>query len=269
VSGYIGMAMAEFLGLQATDSSLLWRLPVTRDVCGGRDSIYGGCGLAASIEAAERHTGRPAVWATCQFLRPAHVGSTVDLHVTVSASGRAVSHTRVIGSVAGEEVFCSLISLGHRDFPAQGTWAKMPQVPGPQGLPPRYIRAANRGGVRERIEERAVTTDPNGIMREPNGRCAVWISMPGGIPGSASALALIGDEVSTGTSAVLEPDMQAPSIDNTLRVVSPKKCDWVLADVELRAAANGFAHGIVNLWSPDGVLLGIATQTGALRIRGT
>lgn len=40
-------------------------------------------------------------------------------------------------------------------------------------------------------------------------------------------------------------------------------------DVELRAAARGFAHGIVNLWSPNGELLAIATRTGALGVRGT
>ena len=63
--------------------------------------------------------------------------------------------------------------------------------------------------------------------------------------------------------------MQAPSIDNTLRVVRPRACEWVLAEIDLHAAERGFAHGTVNLWTPDGELLGIASQTGALRIRGT
>ncbi|MBT6273571.1 MAG: hypothetical protein HOI95_05495 [Chromatiales bacterium] len=261
--------MQTFLGLSSTDDPNVWHLPVTRAICGGRDSIYGGCALAAAIEVIELLTGRPAVWATCQFLRPAHIGQTVELHAQISASGRAVSHARVIGFAQGKEVFACLISAGKRDFPAEGIWAKMPDVPGPEGLPARYIRSANRGGLRGRIEERAVTEDPTGIMRCPDGRAAVWITMPGGIAATASALALIGDEVSTGASAVIEPDMQAPSIDNTLRVVQPRACEWVLADIELRAAGNGFAHGIVNLWSPDGHLLGIALQTGALRIRGT
>jgi acyl-CoA thioesterase len=263
------MDVRDFLGLEPTGTSDRFRLPVTRDICGGRDSIYGGCGLAAAIEAAEAHTGRPTAWATCQFLRPAHAGSVVDLRVEVPASGRAVSHARVLATVDDQEVFATLISLGERDFPAGGVWISMPEVPGPEGLPARYIRAENKGGFRERVTELSVTDDPDGIMRNPEGRCAVWITLPGGVPGTASALALIGDEVSTGTSAVIEPDMQAPSIDNTLRVVSPKATDWVLADIELRAVARGFAHGVVNLWSRDGELLGIATQTGAIRIRGT
>ncbi|MCH9670018.1 MAG: thioesterase family protein [Gammaproteobacteria bacterium] len=263
------MSIREFIGLNATSDPDVWDLPVERAICGGRDSIFGGVALGAAIEVAEARTGRPATWSTCQFLRPAHVGQTVRLRIEVSAQGRAVSHTRVIGVADGKEVFISLVSVGERDFPATGVWATKPDVPGPEGLPSRYILASNKGGFREQIDERAVTDDPNGIMRTPDGRCALWITMPGGIPACAGALALIGDEVSTGTSAVMEPDMQAPSIDNTLRIVQPAQCDWVLADVELRAAARGFAHGIVNLWSPTGQLLGIATQTGALRLRGT
>ena len=263
------MDVFSFLGMEPTDDSARFRLPVSRDICGGRDSIYGGCALAAAIEAAEAHTGRPTAWAACQFLRPAHLDSVIDLRVEVPASGRAVSHARVVAMVGDEEVCATLISLGERDFPAQGVWQTMPQVPGPEGLPARYIRAQNKGGIRERITELAVTDDPAGIMRNPDGRCAVWITLPGGIPASASALAIIGDEVSTGTSAVIEPDMQAPSIDNTLRVVQAKACDWVLADVELRAVARGFAHGVVNLWSQDGDLLAIAEQTGVIRVRGT
>lgn len=263
------MNIRNFLDLTPTSIETIWQLPVTRSICGGRDSIYGGCGLAASIEIIESLTQRPTVWATCQFLRPAHLGRTVTLTAQISASGRAVSHARVIGTVDDKEVFITLVSTGQRNFPTTATWAKMPVVAGPEGLPPRYIRGSHKGGIREFIEERAVTDNADGIMHAPSGRCAVWIRLPDGIPAAASALALIGDEVSTGTSAVIEPDMQAPSIDNTLRVVTLQECEWVLADIDLRAAANGFAHGFVNLWSPQGVLLAVASQTGALRIRGT
>ena len=263
------MKIEEFLRLTPSGTAGSWLMPVRRELCGGRDSIFGGCALAASIEVAERETERPLIWATCQFLRPAHLDSVVTLSCVTSAAGRAVSHVRVIGTVGGEEMFICLLSTGRRSYPAQATHARMPDVPGPEGLPPRYILGKQRGGIRETLVELAVTHDPRGIMRSDDGRAAVWITLPDGIPESASALALIGDEVSTGTSAVVHPDAQAPSIDNTLRVVRPKATPWVLADIEVRAIANGFAHGIVNLWSPDGELLGIAEQTGALRIRGT
>jgi acyl-CoA thioesterase-2 len=263
------MNVREFLNLGPSSESGVWLLPVHAGICGGRDSIYGGCALAAAIEAVEAEVERPVIWATCQFLRPAFVDSVVRLEVTVSAAGRAVSHVRVIGSVDGQELFICLLSAGERNHPATGIHAVMPDVPGPEGMPPRYILGGNRGGIRESLIERAVTDDPDGIMQSDDGRSAVWITLPGGVPAGASAMALIGDEVSTGTSAVVHPDTQAPSIDNTLRMVSLSESPWVLADIEVRAMARGFAHGIVNLWTPDGQLLAIAEQTGALRTRGT
>jgi acyl-CoA thioesterase len=263
------MDVHEFLGLEPGPDPSRWRLPVTRGICGGRESIYGGCGLAAAVEAAEAATGRPLAWGACQFLRPAHLGSVVDLRVDVLASGRAVTHGRVVATVEDQEVFATLVSLGERDFGAERVWPVMPDVPPPERCPPRYIRAENKGGFRERVTELAVTDDPDGMMRSTDGRCALWVTMPGGLPARASALALFADDVSAGVSAAVEPDAQAPSLDNTVRVVAPRACDWVLADVEVRAVARGLAHGTVNLWSADGHLLAVAGQTGVMRIRGT
>ena len=263
------MDMHEFLGMEPGADPTRWRLPVTRGICGGRDSIYGGCAVAAAIEAAESATARPLAWAACQFLRPAHLGSVIDLRVDVLAAGRAVSHGRVVATVDGQEVFATLVSSGERSFDVERVWPTMPDVPPPERCPPRYIRAENKGGLRERVVERAVTEDPDGIMRSSDGRCALWVTMPGGLPARASALALVGDDVSAGVSAAVEPDAQAPSLDNTVRIVRAQACEWVLADVEVRAVARGLAHGTVNLWSPDGHLLAVAAQTGVMRIRGS
>lgn len=261
--------MIEFLGLESTAEPTRWLLPVERPICGGRDAVYGGCALAAAVEAAERMAGRPLAWAACQFLRPAHVGSVVELSVSIPAAGRAISHGRVVATVEGQEVFMTLVSVGERSFPATGVWATAPPAPAPETCPPRYIRAANKGGFRERIEERAVTDSSDGIVRSEDGRSSWWVRLPGGVPAAASALASLGDMLSTGVSAVLEPDAQAPSLDNTIRVVRPVACDWVLAEVEVRAVERGLAHGTVNLWSPAGELLAVTAQTGAVRIRGT
>lgn len=260
--------MLEFLGLTRTEASGIWHLPVTRAICGGRDAIYGGAALAAALEVAERESGRPTVWTACHFLRPALVDATVTLQWVSGAVGGRVTHGRVIGSANDEELFCVMVSLGNRPHPARGVACRMPEVPDPEDCPPRYIRDGFLGGIREVMLERAVTDDPTGVMHSTDGRAAVWITLPGGIPGTASAMALIGDEVSTGTSAVVHPDAQAPSIDNTLRILTPKATEWVLADIEVRAMDRGFAHGLVNLWSQDGRLLAIAEQTGALRTRG-
>lgn len=261
--------IAQFLGLRRDSPDERWSMVVAPSLCGGRGSIFGGCALAAAIEAAERQLARRTTWAACHFLGPSYEGKRLEIDVNELSRGRGVSHARVTGWSDGREVFSCAMALGERSFEANGTWAKMPRVPPPETQPHRYILDGHRGGIRETLEERAVTEDPSGVMHGPDGRAAVWVRLSDGVPGCASALALIGDEVSTGTTAVVHRDAQAPSIDNTLRVISTRACDWVLADIEIRAISRGFAHGIVNLWSPDGELLAIAEQTGALRIRGS
>ena len=63
-----------FLGLEATDDPLRWRLPVTPAVSTPGRFLYGGCGLAAGIVALEAAAERPTVWATAQYLTYAPTG---------------------------------------------------------------------------------------------------------------------------------------------------------------------------------------------------
>ena len=113
--------VGDFLGLEPTADPSRWSLPVSSGICGGRDAIYGGCALGAAIEVAEAATGRPLVWAACQFLGPSHLDSTIDLEMVVGAEGRAVTHGRVVASVDGRETFVALVSLGERPFEADHT----------------------------------------------------------------------------------------------------------------------------------------------------
>ncbi|MDQ1356726.1 MAG: hypothetical protein QOG44_1099, partial [Acidimicrobiaceae bacterium] len=39
--------------------------------------MFGGCGLAAGVAAMEHASGRPAIWATAQYLSYAPTGSVV------------------------------------------------------------------------------------------------------------------------------------------------------------------------------------------------
>jgi acyl-CoA thioesterase len=90
----------------------------------------------------------------------------------------------------------------------------------------------------------------------------MWATLPGGDPATASALAIVGDTVSAGVAATLEDDLRARSIDNSIRVVQPRECDWVLGDIQVDGAADGLAHGTVRLWTPDGHLLAVTGQSG-------
>ena len=53
-----------FFGLRPTEDPSRWQLPVVPRLCSGMGALFGGAGLGASVEALERVTGRPLVWAT-------------------------------------------------------------------------------------------------------------------------------------------------------------------------------------------------------------
>ncbi|MDH3678356.1 MAG: thioesterase family protein [Acidimicrobiia bacterium] len=222
-----------------------------------------GCGLAAMIEAAETFSGRPVAWATLQFVAGAAPPDVVRLEVDVLAAGRRMSQLRVTGTCDDRVVLAGLAALGRRESVAAGSWEAMPDVPPPEACANRrLVNEERRGGLRSRIEERMATTGDDGFLTAVDGRSALWVTMPGGVAPCASALAILGDDVSAGVAAAVGDDVRARSIDNTIRVVEPRATDWVLADVGVHAVADGLGHGNVNLWSRDGHLLAVSSQSG-------
>jgi len=53
---------------QSTDDPTRFRLAARKSLCTPFGFLYGGSGIAASVEAAERATGRPLLWITAQFI---------------------------------------------------------------------------------------------------------------------------------------------------------------------------------------------------------
>lgn len=253
----------EFLGLLPTDDPNHQRLPITDGIAGGRGALYGGCGLAAVVETAEAATGQPLTWAACQFVGGAAAPEVMDLHFEALVVGRRITQGRVTASVNGRIMLAALVALGTREFPVAGQWGPTPPpLPPAEQCPTRKMNEARRGGLRLRIDERSAWGDADGTMRARDGRSFLWATLPGGVPASASALAILGDAVSTGLAATLEDDLRARSIDNSLRVIQPRACDWVLVDTQVDGAADGLAHGSIRLWTPDGHLLGLTGQSG-------
>ncbi len=263
------MDVRSFLGLEPTDDPNHWRLPVTEGITGGRGALYGGCGLAAVIETAEGATGMPLTWGACQFAGGAQVPQTLDLRFEALVVGRRVTQGRVTATIedTGEVALAALVALGTREFPATGQWGPLPplaDLPKPEDCPPRKLRPERVGGLRPRIDERVASGEADGTVTAVDGRSYLWATFPGGLPASASALAVVGDGVSAGVAAALGGDLRARSIDNSIRVVQPRACEWVLVDTQADGAADGLAHGTVRLWTPDGHLLAVTSQSGLL-----
>jgi acyl-CoA thioesterase len=98
-----------------------------------------------------------------------------------------------------------------------------------------------------------------------DGRCALWVRLPGLLELSAATLAIVGDYVPMGISQALGQRAGGNSLDNTLRVARRVPTEWILADIRVHAIAGGFGHGLVHLWAEDGTLLGTASQSTIVR----
>jgi acyl-CoA thioesterase len=260
------MDAAQFLGLEATDEPHRWRLPVKSDVTSGMGALFGGVGLAAAVEAMERHTDRPLVWATAQYLSFARPPSVVDIEVVDAAVGHKTSQVRATGHVGDHEIFTVNAAMGQRDFPAEGTWAERPDVPPPEECPARPFDQRMKGRLMSRMEMRIAKGRTMDEFPGPpgDGRSALWARIPG-LDVSATCLSVLGDIVPFGISQSLGLRAGGNSLDNTIRMVRLVPTDWMLLDVRIHAIVNGFGHGLAHIWAEDGTLLATASQSAVVR----
>ena len=257
-----------FLGLKPRDrDGLQWRLEVTPGISAGGRFLFGGCGLAAGIEAMEQATGRPTVWAAAQYLSYAGVGSVLDLDVTLAVTGHQMTQARCVGRVGDQEIFTVNAALGERAFDHTGLWAQAPDVPPPSASPARVHPPELAGSVMGRVEARVAEgrqfTELDGTLG--SGRSALWCRMPELLEPSAAALAVLGDFVPSGIGQAIGLAAGGNSLDNTLRVVRVVPTDWVLVDLRIHAIDRGFGHGLAHLWAEDGSLLATASQSVIVR----
>jgi len=269
-----------FLGIEATDDPLRYRLPLRRALLTPGLFLFGGCGLGAGIEAMEQASGRPVVWATAQYLSFATLPGTLDLVVTLAVHGRATTQARCVATVIGEdgverEILTVNAALGSRHVDGEGSWAERPEVPEPEDCPHRRPFDIVKGTVMDAYEIRQASGRAWGPAALPEappprgpeaGRSAMWIRLPGGPRSTTSAdLAIVGDHVPSGLSTALGGMVGGNSLDNSLRVAATAITEWVLVDIRIHAVHAGFGHGLAHLWAQDGTLLGTASQSVIVR----
>jgi acyl-CoA thioesterase len=260
----------EFLGLEATDDPNRFRLPVVQSLCTWGGFLFGGAALGAALTALEIVTGRPAVWATAQYLSFAHPPDELEIEVTVPSAGMRLSQARAIAHVGDREILTVLAALGARPHDAAGSWAPYPEgVRAPDLSSAREFRSHNFHGesVMSRFDQRlARGRNPLGLDGTPgDGSSALWVRLPDDLEVSAAALAILGDFVPFGIGQALGIGAGGTSLDNTIRIASLVPTRWVLVDVFVHRVADGFAHGRVHLWSEDRTLLAIASQSAVVR----
>jgi len=262
---------AEWLGLQPTHNPHRWFLPVSPGVSTGHRFLFGGSGLGAGIAAMEATSGRPVVWATAQYLSFARTGSIMDIDVSLVVEGAKTTQARAVGHVGGTEILTVNAALGSRDVDVDGTWVTPPVVRPPDECPLRP-RSDDVQAIHSRLDQRWAVppegVDFGGHQGHGPGRTVVWTRLPELLEPGAATLSVLGDWVPMGINmATGRDDIAGNSLDNTLRVVNAHATEWYLLEIAIEAVQNGFGHGYQHIWSQDGVLLAVASQSVLLRRR--
>ena len=262
------MTARAFLGLQSTDDATRWRMPIAARVLTHAGAVQGGAAFAAAVEAMEAVTERPLVWASAQFLRHAGPSGTLDVDVSVEMSGRQTTQARARVHMDGTDVLSAWAALGARPYDGRGAWSSAPDVPSPGASGPPLFPPTGDGDITTHLDIRQAMGRTHAELdgRRGNGRWAAWcrrVDNAGAI--AAGDLAVIGDLSMLAFSDALGRRCTGNSLDNSLRIAGREGTGWVLLDVRVDAVHDGFGHAHAHLWSEEGSLLGISSQTLVLR----
>ncbi|MEM1333205.1 MAG: thioesterase family protein [Actinomycetota bacterium] len=233
--------------------------------------LYGGSGIAACAEAAERSTRRPVQWITAQYLGSPPPGAELDVDVTVDASGRSSSQTRVLvtDTATGDVVIAALAAHNVRPRGDEQAFGVAPDVPPPDEAEDFLEPFATDGHVSffDQLERKmaAGRMRPDDIGPRSDGSLAMWVRLRDGGIGSAATQGFVADVGPLAACIRLGIPLGGTSLDNTIRVVDAEPTEWVLFDMHVDGFARSVAHTTVRLWSDDGRLLGLAQQSAIIR----
>jgi len=185
-----------FLRLEQSHNPFRWTLPVERHLCTSGAFLFGGCGLAAAIAALEGTSGRPLVWAACQYLSFAKPGEVLDIDVTVAVEGHQTTQARAVGRVGNREIITVNAALGDRPGMPSAQFEAMPDVEPPTTHRQHVHRRAGDGWINDQLEQRLVkgreVRERDGTPGD--GQSLMWARIPDVIEGiDATALAILGD----------------------------------------------------------------------------
>jgi acyl-CoA thioesterase len=237
-----------------------WRFSLTTPLSRFDGKFYGGTGLAAATALMEAETGRRAIWATVQFASSTDVGAEIECEVEVLAGGRSTSQVRVTGSTSEGILFSALGATAEsRRGALEAQFGSPRSVPDPEHCDswrpaiPNIDRLTglSRGWL-EGLD-----------IRQVEGGLAYWMRMQGQQL-TRAALGFMADVVPSGVVRAAGRAGAGRSLDNSIRFGPDPTGDWLLVDIDPQLISGGYVHGAAKLWSQDGTLLGVASQTASL-----
>jgi acyl-CoA thioesterase len=225
---------------------------------------FGGALLGSMIESMEQCTGQKLVALTAQFLKTAKHGVPLTFKVDILAAGRAVSQVRASAHQDGSLLFTgSGVLASSSDALAAGCVGDCPVVRPAESSPARTYMKPIKGGLNDTVDIRIAETAAS--------RVRLWARCPAasGMPLGAALLAAFADHPPYGVGLLRGGEWYGITLDSTLRIAAPSAdldgASWVLLDIGFEAMGEQFGFATVNLWTTDGRLLGIGTQTLRLR----
>ena len=240
-------------------------LDLTGDLARFDGRLFGGAGLAASVAAMEAASGRGALWATVQFVGVAEIGEQIDCHAELLAEGHNTTQARVTGTAGGRIVFVALGATARpREDGFGAAFGRMPTVMSPDDsapwtpefpFPPETIA---RRGPFATAEFREARCD--------DGSVKLWSRIKAGRQDRVT-IAYLADFVPSSVLRAAGRSGGGVSLDNSIRfgVAPAPDTDWILIDTEPYLADSGYVHGGARLWSADGKLLAVASQTAVAK----
>ena len=256
-------ADAAFLGLDDVGGGR-FRFDVSSPLARADERLYGGAAVALSVAAAASRTGRDPVWMTTQFVSTATLGAPVELFVDVLAEGRRTSQVRVTATTDTGVVFASLGACGViRSEAMTGTFEHRPLVTPPE---------AGEAGFASRSDldvgwHTATEVRTAEILDHPDegpGRLCLWLRRRDGGPVTPAISAYLADLIPLSIARGCEVLGAGTSLDNTIRIGAAAETEWILLDMRPNLAIGGYGHGVANVWTEDGQLLAVASQTASM-----
>lgn len=247
-----------FVGLRPTEDPASWLLTVGDGVAGGRGQLFGGCGLGAAAEIVEHVTGRPAAWVTGQFVSGAYPPETIRFDARLLVSGRSFTQAEVVARVDERLQMSVLAALGQRPLDVSVPVGGTPIVTRPDDSEDHEFDGGP-GGLLSRLDCRRAEPDPS--LGPPAGRSWFWVRFDGMGAGSTLAQTIAADLVPLALTETIGRPMFGASLDNTMRFVARADVEWVLAAMTVESVSEGVGHVGTRLWTEDGRLLSICSQT--------
>jgi acyl-CoA thioesterase len=270
----------DLLGLEPDpDDPSALSLVVVPSLCRTDGRFYGGAAIAAALAASEAATGRPALWSTTQLVAIADIDERIRIETEVVAAGKTVDQVHVRGTV-GERLIFNAVGAAATPRPGglEGTGQVMPRVTPPEdseSMHDRMAGSAHRGGgpadlsIGHHLISEHRFADFLDPAPERPGRMAVWSRLTGPLADeppylSPAAIAFLADLVPLAVSAAAGVAGAGTSLDNSLRVGEDIDSEWVLLEVDADVAVGGYGHGHVRIWSPDGHMVAVGSQSARM-----